>query len=264
MPSRLGLLVLTVVLGWTPLIAQSEPPSQNTTSDQAAVNVANESLAALTGGKVVNDVVLVAVATVSASKNTIQGANLWAQGRGKSRVELLNGSVVSQKELRNLDDGYPVGSWSGKDGVMHPCAVHNCATDAAWFFPALLMFSGQNSNPDLVLTFVGEEQMFGVNVQHLRSSLRKQAVPALQQLSIVDLYIDSTSHLPSAIVFSTHPDNDSALNIPVVVRFSDYRDVDGVQVPFTVEKFIQGSLVLNLKVTSALINSGVPDALFDF
>jgi hypothetical protein len=48
--------------------------------------------------------------------------------------------------------------------------------------------------------------------------------------------------------------------MPVDVRFSDYRTVDGTQVPFHIEKYLNGGLILDLHLQTAALNTGVSPA----
>jgi len=52
------------------------------------------------------------------------------------------------------------------------------------------------------------------------------------------------------------------LDIPVEIRFSDYRPVSGAQIPFHVEKFLNNTLLLDLQFTNAQLNSGLSASLF--
>jgi hypothetical protein len=48
----------------------------------------------------------------------------------------------------------------------------------------------------------------------------------------------------------------------VEIDFSNYQAVNGVQVPFRVQKFLNGSLFLDVTVQSAVLNSGIPQSDF--
>jgi hypothetical protein len=77
-----------------------------------------------------------------------------------------------------------------------------------------------------------------------------------------DLYLDAKTFLPVALSFSAHPDTNALVNIPVQVQFSNYQTVGGVRVPFHVQKYLQGSLFLDLAASQAVLNSGLPDSDF--
>jgi hypothetical protein len=57
--------------------------------------------------------------------------------------------------------------------------------------------------------------------------------------------------------FQTHPDNNLGQDIPVHIRYLDYRSVNGIQVPFRVQKFLNGTLSLDLQFDSASFNTGL-------
>jgi hypothetical protein len=83
-----------------------------------------------------------------------------------------------------------------------------------------------------------------------------------QHLTEVDLYLDPVSALPLKLTFNEHPDNDASRDIPVEIRFSDYRPVNGAQVPFRLQKFINGTLLLDIRVEQAILNSNLPASTF--
>ena len=139
-------------------------------------------------------------------------------------------------------------------------ALHNCMTDAAWFFPALssLMLTG---NPAVLFTYVGQETQNGLAVQHIRVS-RPASAPLFTHLSMMDFYLDASSLLPLSVSFALHPDNDAAQDIRTEIRFANYQTVRGIRVPFRIQKLVQGSLFLDLTVTSVAVNTGLTDSDF--
>src|SRR5207245_1234877 len=103
-----------------------------------------------------------------------------AKGTGESRVNLsLSGGNKSY--IRNSSGASPAGAWLGSDGIWHPYALHNCWTDAGWFFPVLSSLSA--ASPNITLSYVGLENRAGVSVYHLRSQ-SSSANFTVQSLSI--------------------------------------------------------------------------------
>ena len=237
-------------------------PAPNASSPQA-VTLASQAQLALTGSVQVNDVTLTGTGTRTAGSDVESGTvSLKALVGGESRLDLTVAGGT-RSEIRNLDsNGASQGFWIGLDGIAHAMANHNCVTDAAWFFPALSVLS-QLSNPNLLVTYVGNETRGGVNVQHLHFVIQSPAPSALfQQLSAEDLYLSASSNLPVAITFNAHPDNDASANLPVEIDFSNYQAVNGVQVPFRIQKLLNGSVLFDLTVQSATLNSGLTAAAF--
>ncbi|PYU30180.1 MAG: hypothetical protein DMG28_19510 [Acidobacteria bacterium] len=76
------------------------------------------------------------------------------------------------------------------------------------------------------------------------------------------MYLDSASLLPVAITFNLHPDVDAGTDIAGEVRFSDYRLVSGIRVPFHVQEFLNGGLVLDILISNVTVNLGLQDTDF--
>jgi hypothetical protein len=74
--------------------------------------------------------------------------------------------------------------------------------------------------------------------------------------------LDSRSYLPTVVAFSVHPDDDLQVNIPVEIRLAEYRSVQGIQVPFHVQKYVNGVLHTDFRIDAAAVNSGLRDSDF--
>jgi hypothetical protein len=245
------------------LPASAQQASTTATQNPQAVALATNSIAVLSGTVQVADVTLTGTATRVAGSDTGSGTvTLKALGTSNSRMDLsLSDGTFS--EMRTAQSGAPQGQWLATNGSYNNMATHNCFTDAAWFFPALSILS-QLSNPNLIATYVGPETKAGVGVYHLRLSIQSPTDPTglLQQLSTEDVYLSASTYLPVALVFQTHPDNDALTNILVEIDFSDYQAVNGVQIPFSIQKFLNGSLHLEITIQSATLNSGLAVSAF--
>jgi hypothetical protein len=258
----LGVFALSVVF---PPLAQTAPLSST-----RALTLATQATTALTGGVPVSDVTLNANVTWIAGSDNLTGiGTLQAKGNSESRVDLNLGDTT-RTEVRATSDGIPQGEWikpatASASAKPHPYATHNCWTDASWFFPALSSIT-QVSNPNYVFSYVGLEQHGGVSTQHIRVT---QMVPqdakgtlALQRLSAMDFYLEPTSLLPLAIAFKVHPDNDMSTDVPMEIHFANYQSVNGVRVPFHIQRMLNGTVVLDVVVTNAAVNTGLSDSDF--
>ncbi len=84
----------------------------------------------------------------------------------------------------------------------------------------------------------------------------------IHALSSEDIYLDSTSLIPVAFRFNSHPDDDEDTNILVEIAFHNYQQINGVRLPMRVQKLINGGLALDVTVTSIVLNSGLTNAQF--
>lgn len=238
------------------------------TRDPQALTVAARALTAL-GGGAIHDVVLTGTVTRTAGDTEQGTARLEATAAGQSRVEfdLPDGPHVW---VRDSSAPVPTGEWSGPDGKAHPIALHNVWSEPVWFFPALgeiARLGGSADDATLAIALAGEEVRNGEALLHLRLSRQVAAdspetSAALARQSAVDLYLDAATDLPRFLEFTAHPDHNFNMNLPVEIEFSDYRAVQGVEVPFHIQKRLRGTLLLDLAIQYATVNAGVPASDF--
>ena len=244
--------------------AQQAPTA--VTQDPTAVALVAKSLAVLGGGAPISDVTLTGTATRIVGSDAGTGTvTLKALGTSSSQMDLSLSNGM-RSEIRTQTNSGPQGVWLAPGGTYNAMAMHNCLTDAAWFFPAFSVLS-QLSNPYLSATYLGAETRGEESVQHLRFSFTIPAASldplgVYSKLTNEDLYIDSSSLLPVALVFTTHPDNNAFLNIPVEVDFSNYQAVSGVQVPFHIQVLRNGTVFLDVTIQNAILNSGLTASAF--
>ena len=246
--------------------ASQQATSSSSTSSTQATQLLQQSLAALQGNTSISDVTLSGSARRIAGSDDESGtATLKALASGAGRMDLaLSGG--QRIEICNSTVTPPAGSWSGPDGVSHPISYHNLMTDPAWFFPAFPI-SRAFSSSGYATAYIGQETRSGQSVQHVQvwqiSTVQTPpGTPTFQHLSQMDFYLDSTTLLPAAATFNTHPDNDMGLDLPVEIRFSDYRSLNGSQIPYHIQKFLNNSLLLDFQAQTVTPNSGLSAAAF--
>jgi hypothetical protein len=243
------------------LVSISLSAQQAATSSPQALQILQQCLGALAGGQTLNDVSLSGTARRIAGSDDDAGTAVFeALASGASRAD-LSLSAGQRSEVQNLTAAEPAGAWSGPDRISHPVAYHNLLAEPAWFFPAFAI-ARRLSGSGFVATYVGHETHNGQAVEHVSvsqtsSSHSPSGAILLQHLSQVDFFLDATTLLPAAIAFNIHPDDDAGRDIPVEVRFSDYRPFNGPQIPFHVQKYLNNTLILDFQATSVTLNSGL-------
>ena len=243
------------------LLSVSSLAQQSTTTDAQAKTILQQSFAALSGSTSITDVTLSGTARrIAGSDDETGTAVLKALAAGASRVD-LSLSSGQRVEVQNTLSAQPAGAWSGADGVSHPISYHNLMTDPSWFFPAFTI-ARLLSSQSYALSYLGQETRNGQTVLHVAASQQFPNLPPnpaafRQYLTRMDLFLDASNYLPVALAFNTHPDNDARLDIPIEIRFSDYRAFGGAQVPFRIQKYLNNSLILDLQFQSATFNTGL-------
>jgi hypothetical protein len=234
-------------------------------SSTLAATLLTQSAAALVHNVALSDVTLSGTARRIVGSDDESGTvTVKALATGAMHLDFILPSGALS-EVRATSNGLPAGDWSGPDGVSHSIPSHNLSTDWGWF-PAFTL-SNLISSANTVLTYVGQETRNGHTVQHL--SVKQQfpgqkgnTAALLQHLSQMDIYLDASTALPVSLVYNTHPDNDASLDLPVEIEFSDYRAVNGAQIPFHVQKSLNNSLYLDLQFQSAAVNTGITVSTF--
>ena len=255
-------LSLALTLSAIPRLCHAQQPQSN----PQAVSLASQAIGALTSGNSLSDLTFTGSATWYGHSTPTTGAlTLLALGIAESRINVAaTGGTWS--EIRDGSTGAALGEWISPSGASGYFSPQNCATDAVWFYPGLSSLTGSGS---IVLLYIGLENRNGEAVQHLQSYVYQppsqngsQSNPNYQQLSTQDWYLDASSLLPVAIVFNSHPDNTAQINLLIEVDFSAYQAMSGFLVPTRVQKVMQGNLLLDMTITGAFFNTGLP--LSDF
>jgi hypothetical protein len=248
------------------LFSLSLAAQQTAVSSPQALQLLQRSHGALAGDQALTDVTLSGTARRIAGSDDESGTAILkglASGAARTDLSLSSGQ---RSEVQNLIAAAPVGNWSGPDRISHSIVYHNLMTEPVWFFPAFAI-SRRVSTKGYVATYVGHETRNGQAVEHVSVSQTPSAQMAsgaslFQHLTQVDFFLDSSTLLPAAITFNIHPENNAALDIPVEIRFSEYRTVSSAQVPFHVQKFLNNSLFLDFEAQSATLNSGLAASNF--
>jgi hypothetical protein len=255
---RLFFVALLIISVLVPLSAQQ--PSL--TSLQAA-QLLQGALAALIGNQSLSDIRLTGAARRIAGSDEESGTvTLKALASGESRVDLNLPSSTGTELCAKSTYGDLVGYEIGPDGA-HRIPEHNMRTGCIWFFPAFAISRFITGSA----TYGGEEIRDGKLLKHLSASqlfpwLDPEGAAFAQRLSQTEIFLDPVNRLPIAFEFNTHSESNALLDIPIEVRYSDYRIVSGVQVPFRIQKYRNNSLILDLQLENATTNSGLAPTAF--
>jgi hypothetical protein len=248
-------IVLAVILVPSSRVRAQTPTS---TPNQPAV-ILNQSLAAMTGATNVSNVTLTGTTERIVGSDDETGTVTYNAVPGANRLD-LSLSSGTHTEIRTSGTDVPAGNRIGPDAVVHEIPLHNLFASAGRF--PIFTISNALSAPAAVLTYVGTETKSGISVIHVQVSRQYPNVPASiatlwQRLGRMDIYLNASTLLPTAVDFFTHPDNNQLLDIPVEFTFADYRAVGSLTVPFHVQESVNGSLLLDIRFQHASVNSGI-------
>jgi hypothetical protein len=233
-------------------------------------------LSALGSGAAVSDVALSGSCVRDAAPEKETGTVvLSAMNTGETRVDLSAPSGQHSEIYARGPHGM-VGQWSGPSQEARAISEHNTWADPAWFSPLMILQRAAQS-ASLVVEEVSAGSTAGgsqLRPEHLRiernpasaqnpktngawNGITRKAMEAAWNAPNMDFYADPATHLPFELDFNTHPDNDFGRNISVRILYSDYRTVDGVKMPFHIQKLMNGNIMLDIQLDSARVNSGL-------
>ena len=211
---------------------------------------------AFSGGGSISTVVLTGQVTRYAGSDTTSGViTLTARSDGSSSIKTQLGSG----ELSEAQDTFANGqgcSWSGADSVLHNASAHNCIIPFAWFLPEAAFFSAQMpANGALSIDATSSVKQLSLHwARVLPANSDRDQASLLAHIGAYDLSLDASSFLPTSLSYSVHPDDNAGVDIPVAIQYSDYRMVDGVNIPFHIERYFNGVLQLDITISNATIN----------
>lgn len=238
-------MLLSVFLSSVFSFAQSPAASPNEVSPVAA-----QAIAAF-APMLVHEVQLSGTAKAYAgSLQPIGTFTATLQSTGGTKLQLELGEL-SRTETTDAFGKTRKCNWAGQDLVERDVAHHNCQTAVNWLVPDLDLQARVRA---LVQTVVAETEQ-GTSFQRLSLTQppgdSSPSAALISRLSNARLSLDPTTFLPASLNFNIHPDKDAGLDIPIVVRYSDYRQVSGVTLPFHIQRYLNNGLVLDLQVESA-------------
>jgi hypothetical protein len=174
---------------------------------------------------------------------------------------LLQLAAAGQRTESQTGAGTSAGcQWAGADGVGHAVYLDNCWRPELWFLPSLSL------QPSLLPSYfnavdlgVGTVGFSGNAYRHLQSqlvfsNLSTSMSANLAQQSIMDLGLDPTTLLPAVLAYTVRPDNGAQTQIAIEIHYSSYQSVNGVQVPFHIQRYVNGALQLDILISSAQVN----------
>jgi hypothetical protein len=139
--------------------------------------------------------------------------------------------------------------WAGSDTVPHTVGAENCRRPLVWFLPALSL-QQLATFPNVVIADLASGSVGSVPAHHLQikwSSRNQNSV--LERPRTIELGLDPVSSLPSALEYQLATDRPNSFQT-VDVRFGDYRLVNGLNIPFSIQRYVNGSLQFDIHITN--------------
>jgi hypothetical protein len=214
---------------------------------------------AFSGGELINDVQLTGTATWYGGATPDTGTVLLKASKdGSSQVTLVLSTAGQRVETQSAPALGATCQWQGADAVQHAIRSGACWRPVIWFLPALSL------QPTVVSASVGAADLGTAEVGAAETSLRHLQVqlvfadtdimPEVTRQSTTDIGLSPTSFLPAVLAYKVRPDDGEETFASIEIRFSDYRTVNGVTVPFQIDRLVNGANNLDIQIASVAVN----------
>lgn len=244
-----------VVLSTSAGLSQSAPSPTATTPTTAGAVLSGASQA-FSKGAPVHGVTLTGTAEWTLGSDHESGnATLIANADGSYQINLELGQSSRTDAQTAFAQGQQC-TWTGSNGVAQPVAAHNCMLPVAWFLPQVAIF-GALQPPGIATLLMGnssDAQNPGVDIRQQQAIAPANATPDMAalftHLSTVDVFYDPGTYLPLSVSYTLHPDVNAAADIPVRIEFSNYQTMQGITVPFHIQRYVNGVLALDITISA--------------
>jgi hypothetical protein len=243
------------------LFAATSTTAPTGSTGASATTLLNQLSTAFSSGNVVHQVQLTGTANWHVGSLEDTGtATLSAATNGSSQLRLSLSSAGARTEAQTGQGSDLSCTWTGDDAVAHTMDPGNCWRPVIWFLPPLSL------QPSLLPSYFGAVDLGTGQVgtgsgtyRHLQGelvlpNLKTKLTSDIMLRSTADLGLDPASLLPSVLTYSIRPDNGDPIPIGIEIRYSNYQTLNGVKIPFTIERYVNGSLQLEIAVSSAQVN----------
>jgi hypothetical protein len=253
-------LVVSVVLFPSVLQAAQQPAAASppVTRDPQAVAVLQRAIAAM-GRTVPSD------STATGTVTTVAGS-LTETG---TVIILTRGTDQTAEQIQTSSSSLSITYSKGQAArtiaaTPSQLSVDFAVTAQSASFP-LALLAGALSNTDVSVSYIGVEASGSAAVHHVQIWDTFASVPDLQPLApstLRDVWIDSATLLPTKVSFTRREAGGAAPTTLIEVAFADFRQVNGVLYPFSIQTSLNGTLWASIQIQSVAFNTGLIDANF--
>ena len=233
----------------------SQQLSSATARDAQAVAAIQNSLA-IQGGQAaitsITSAVILGTLTPTDSSRASGGTFKWESDFSGTTYEFRNEMQVdSQTKVFVSNHGNPA-FYNGTKARNLPSHV---AYAAVPFHLPMVVLLRELNNPQCSIQLVGTTQQTGRAVFHIRTQIVGN--PIETELSVHDWYLDSSTGLPVRVEYPTPSSVDMRDHKTASVDFSNFKTINGINVPFTLVASEDGSTVSTVSISSVNFNASV-------
>ncbi len=251
-------VVLWICFGLT---AATSATSQTASSPLSSSVLLSQAVSAFSNGQAIHTIRITGNATwYSGQQEDAGSVVLTASDNGPAGLQLELQALGQKTESQSSVGSSAKCSWTGSDAVSHQVHASSCCMPLIWFLPAFSLQPAYLAN-NVNLTDFGNGSVGNATgtYRHLRLQLSTTDAsdPITEDVSnqaAADLGLNPQTMLPAVLVYAMQPDNGAPISIPVQVVYSDYQLVSGINIPFVIQRYVNGQLQLAIHVNSISAN----------
>jgi hypothetical protein len=182
-------------------------------------------------------------------------ASVALKGRGVSQFRV---DAILDSGTRSWSASNGMGTLVDVDGTRRAIPFYNAVNVGvlSWRLPNIM---AALTDPTMTVSYVGlvqsnNGQAYQIHVQQTDAS---NPDPVLANIKAVDYFVDPKTYLLLQTVDSTYSTTDLTQAYQHAVLFSDYRNVSGVMVPFSITEKISDQSTWSIQLDSITFNVGL-------
>ncbi|HEV2963659.1 MAG TPA: hypothetical protein VG649_17670 [Candidatus Angelobacter sp.] len=165
--------------------------------------------------------------------------------------------------VRSLTVNGGDGSLKEASGEVKPLPSHNTENFGSVTFPAAALAEALRDS-SFGVYYIGSETKEDHQVDHIRlqKTFNNDPQGLLSRLTRKDFFIDASTFQVVSTLDMLHPERQSGVDYPHEVQFSDYRQVEGILVPFAITEITSGQRTFTIQLNQFTANTGLFDRDF--
>jgi len=245
----------------SPAITSAQSISQPTATIAQTNNVLANSLSVLSVGasEEMYDITLTGKVDYAAGATHDLGTITLKAAKGGSTSVVIERPSEKLKEMRTHPDEGASGSWSDNRGS-HLVASQNLMIEPYWFEPELLLKAYIKTNSWQPQRDISDTQH---GPSRRRITMARQMpgnqpqFDALTRQSSTEIALDPDTLWPRELTFKEQYPSVRPTTATLHITYDDFQLVEGHLIPFHIRRYLNGSLVLDIKISTVKINTGL-------
>jgi hypothetical protein len=139
--------------------------------------------------------------------------------------------------------------WVDSSGTAHAMESSSCAVPLEALLPSLAL------QPSATYYDVTDEGVGTLNSAQVRLLSIVPSVAMIGSVGVVQVGLDPNTLLPSVVEYVIHPDANPMATVKVDVIFSNYTLQNGVEVPQSIQRRLNGALNLDIQIQSSSLSN---------